>query len=84
MMKITSRTWAQFFLYALVTSHQSLVTAVAWACPLCKEALFDPSGTAAQSGVVRGYAFSIAALLGVPALMIGGIAWRLARAARRR
>lgn len=68
---------------ALVTSHWSLVTALAWACPLCKEALFDPTGAAAQSGVVRGYALSIAAMLGIPTLLIGGFTVVLVRAARR-
>lgn len=56
---------------------------VAWACPMCKEALFDPGQAAAQSGLVRGYAVSIAAMLGVPALIIGGIGVVIARSARR-
>ena len=60
-----------------------LLTAVVWACPLCKEALFDASGAAAQSGVVRGYALSIAAMLGIPTLLIGGFTVVLVRAARR-
>lgn len=57
--------------------------ATAWACPLCKEALLDPGQAAAQSGLARGYAMSIAVLLGVPALLMGMIAWRIARASRR-
>ena len=60
-----------------------LGASLAWACPLCKEALFDPSGAAAQSGVVRGYALSIAAMLGIPTLLIGGFTVVLVRAARR-
>ncbi|MBI4354092.1 MAG: hypothetical protein HY595_02535 [Candidatus Omnitrophica bacterium] len=56
---------------------------VAWACPMCKEALFDPNQAAAQSGVVRGYAVSIAAMLGVPALLMGAMGFVIARSARR-
>ena len=56
---------------------------VLWACPTCSDGLFDPQGAATQSRVLKGYAVSIAALLGVPLLMVGGIAWRLVRSSRR-
>ena len=56
---------------------------VLWACPLCKDALLDPGQAAAQSGVARGYALSIAALLGVPVVLMGLIAWRIVQASRR-
>jgi hypothetical protein len=56
--------------------------ALVMACPLCKEALFSPGEAAAQSRVVQGYAISIAALLGIPILLVGGITLRLIRSAR--
>jgi len=60
-----------------------LLTSSAWACPLCKEALFSPGEAAAQSRVVQGYAISIAVLLGIPILLVGGLALWLVRSARR-
>ena len=57
--------------------------AVAWACPLCSQALFSPGETAAQVGTLKGYLVSVAALLGLPLAMIGGIALWIVRASRR-
>ncbi len=69
--------------FCLLPSAFYLLPSVVWACPMCKEALFDPGQAAAQSGLVRGYAVSIAAMLSVPALIIGGIGLAIARSARR-
>ncbi len=73
--------WLLFL--SFLPSAFCLLPSVLWACPMCKEALFDPGQAAVQSGVVRGYAVSIAAMLGVPALIIGGIGLMIARSARR-
>ena len=70
------------FIFLLLATYYLLPT-VLWACPLCKEALLDPGQAAAQSGVARGYALSIAALLGVPVVLMGLIAWRIVQASRR-
>ena len=59
-------------------------SAVAGACPLCKDALVEPGQRAAQSRAARGYAFSIAALLGTPAVLIGGITTLVARSSHRK
>ena len=56
----------------------------ALACPLCKDALFDPGQAEAASRAARGYALSIAALISVPlVLVIGSIVW-IVRASRPR
>lgn len=60
-----------------------LWSGLAWACPLCKEALFDPAQARQLAGTAKGYAVSIALLLGVPLLMIGGIAAAIFRSRRR-
>ena len=63
-----------------------IMLAVPWiahACPGCSEALFDPAQGAARVGTLRGYLVSIVVLLGVPALMIGGVALAVVRASRR-
>ena len=53
------------------------------ACPMCKDALLDPGQAATQSRVAQGYALSIAALLGIPVMFIGGVAAWVVMAARR-
>ncbi len=52
------------------------------ACPWCKGALFSPGEAAAKSGLAKGYALSIAALLGIPLLLVGGIAFAVIRSMR--
>ncbi len=49
-----------------------------WACPNCKTAVADNS-----SGMALGFAWSIALLLGVPALIIAGWGIALMRLARK-
>ena len=56
---------------------------IAVGCPGCSEALFDPSQVAARIGTLRGYLISIMVLLGIPALMIAGVATAVVRASRR-
>ena len=61
-----------------------MIQAAAWACPLCKDALVEPGQRAAQSRAARGYALSIAAMLGTPAVLIGGVTTLVARSSRRK
>ena len=70
--------------FLLVTVHWSLVTGISWACPLCKEALADPAQAQTVSRLAKGYAVSIAALIGVPFFLVGGVATMLVRSTRRR
>lgn len=53
------------------------------ACPGCKEALFDPQQLPQRLSAAKGYALSIAALLGVPLLLVAGITWTIFRQVRR-
>ena len=57
---------------------------MAGACPLCKDALIEPGRKATQSRAARAYAISIAALLGAPAVLLGGITTMVVRSSRRR
>ena len=54
-----------------------------WACPWCKDALFSPGESAAQSGAAKGYAWSIGILLGLPVLMLAVMTFAVIRSARR-
>jgi hypothetical protein len=56
---------------------------IAWACPGCKEALFDPGEIVQRVSTARGYALSIGLLLGVPASMILGITALIVRSRRK-
>jgi hypothetical protein len=56
---------------------------VAWACPGCKDALFDVSGARQAVTTAHGYAITIALLLGVPLTLLGGVAALVVRAQRR-
>ena len=58
-------------------------SAAAWACPACKETLFDPVTAKQTLRAAQGYALSIGLLLGVPTLLVGGITAGIVRAARR-
>ncbi len=49
-------------------------SAVAWACPSCKEALFDPSQAEQVTRAAKGYAWSIGLLIGTPMLLVGILA----------
>lgn len=55
----------------------------AMACPMCKEALFDPAQLPQRLSTARGYAASIALMLGMPLLLIGGVVALIVRAQRR-
>ena len=71
----------KFLMRALLAFFAS--SAVAWACPACKEALFDPGQLQQTLATAKGYAMSIALLLSVPAALIGGTAALIVRAHRR-
>ena len=55
-----------------------------WACPGCKEALFDPGQLQQKLATARGYALSIGLLLSVPFALVGGIAALIIRAAHKK
>ena len=44
------------------------------ACPLCKEALFDPAQAKQAASTAKGYAISISLLLGMPVLLLSSVA----------
>ena len=54
------------------------------ACPGCKEALFDPGKLTEKLATSKAYALSIGMLLTVPFLLVGGVAFAIARASRKR
>lgn len=56
----------------------------AWACPGCKESLFDPAELPQRLSAAKGYALSIALLLGTPVALIGGVTALILRHQRRR
>jgi hypothetical protein len=61
----------------------ALAPAVAHACPLCGEALFDPAQGEASSRVAKGFILSIAALASMPFILAGTVATLIVRSARR-
>ena len=61
-----------------------LVPAIAWSCPACKEALFDPGQLAQKLATAKGYALSIGLLLSVPFLLVAGVTMLVVRAAHRK
>ena len=68
---------------ALLIATWCLVQTRVWACPWCKDALFSPGESAAQSGAAKGYAWSIGILLGLPVLMLAVITFAVMRSIRR-
>lgn len=58
--------------------------AAAWACPTCKEALFEPEQLAQKLSTAKGYALSIALLLTMPAVLVSGVAMLVVRAHRQK
>jgi len=60
-----------------------LFPVAAWACPLCKEILMEPGKLSETLATAKGYAASILLLLGVPAILVGGVAALVIRAHRR-
>ena len=57
--------------------------ALAQACPGCKEALFDPAQAQQAVQRAKGMNASIGLLLGMPLLLLGGVATSILRASRR-
>ena len=68
----------------LLLTWSFLLPVGAEACPLCKEALFDPGQLQQKLSTAKGYALSILLLLSVPVALIGGITTLIARAQHRR
>ena len=60
-----------------------LIPAMVWACPDCKEALFDPSQLQHKLSTARGYAISIGMFLSVPAGLVGGLTMLILKSRRR-
>ena len=78
----TGSTLLNFALYfCLLTFDFCLSTALA--CPGCSESLFEPGKVAQNLSTARGYALSIALLLGVPVALLGAIAGLVVRARRK-
>jgi hypothetical protein len=71
------------FTFCLLTCSLA-VASIAWACPGCKEALFDPGQLAQKLSAARGYAISIGLLLAVPFVLVAGTTALIVRAQRRR
>ena len=57
--------------------------ATGWACPGCKEALFDPGQLHQKLWAAKGYALSIGLLLLAPAILVAALALMIVRGARR-
>lgn len=70
-LKIISQSAVIFFLVILTSG-------VAWACPACKEAVASQGGT-----MTRAWASSIYLMMAVPYLLFAGLAFTIARSARR-
>jgi len=62
----------------------ALVPTAVWACPTCKEALFEPDQLAQKLSMAKGYALSIALLLGMPVALLGGVTTLIIRAQRQK
>lgn len=58
-------------------------SAVADACPFCKDALFSPGEGQALSRAAHAFDLSIVALAAVPFILVGSIAWLIVRSSRR-
>ncbi len=53
------------------------------ACPMCKELLFEPGQITQRLSMASGYAIAIGLMLGMPIVLVGGVAVLLIRARRR-
>ncbi len=69
--------------WLLIAACWLLIAQDVMACPLCKEALFDPSQLHQRISTAKGYALSIGLLLLVPTSLIAGVAMSIIRSARR-
>ena len=76
---------AMFFLSIIsIIAIVWALTPTVMACPLCKEALFDPAQAKQAVKTAKGYALSIGVMLATPALLFGGITAMVVRAQRRK
>ena len=55
---------------------------IAWSCPGCKEALFDPGQLPQKLATAKAYSLSIGLLLFMPAALVGGVTLLVVRAKR--
>ena len=67
---------------AVVVLCLLMLSAIASACPTCKEALFDPEQVVQTVQRARGYALSIGLLLFVPFGLVGGLGALIVQSAR--
>ena len=68
----------------LAVAFACVLPMAVWACPMCKEALFDPAQAQQVLKAAKGYALSIGLLVGTPMLLVGGLATLILRQSRRR
>lgn len=69
--------------HGLLVATLLLLPPIAAACPMCKEALFDPTQAATASRTATGYALSIALLMLTPLSLVAGMALWIARSIKR-
>ncbi len=75
--KGSSKVWSALLLLPFTFY---LLTLVVEACPLCKEALFDPGQIHQKLSLAKGYAVSIVFMLAMPLALLGGVAALIVRA----
>ena len=67
----------------LVPSLLYALPSIAMACPLCKEALFEPGQLGQKLATAKAYALSIGLMLLVPTALVSGIVVAVLRTVRR-
>ena len=85
-----NRYWYTFEFWVVVLpfafyllSYCLVFPAVVFACPGCKEALFDPRELPQRLATARGYALSIGLMLAMPLGLVGGLGAAIIRSSRR-
>lgn len=78
--RIMKKRMADCFAAALIIF---LAAQAANACPLCKEALFDPGQLGEKIATAKGYAISIWILLSVPFILIASVTALVVRHSRK-
>ena len=71
------------FVTGIVLATLLLVPAIAWACPMCKDALLASGEGAKFSAAAHAYALSIVALLVPPLALLSGLSFWIVRSIRR-
>ncbi len=83
----TSFLITQLLNYLITNSIPALVLLlpmIVEACPGCKDALVEPGQLSQRLAMAKGDAVSIILFLSVPMTLVGGIAWSIACAQRRK